>query len=257
MSRQFTRLALLALSVMALTVIFTVDSPAQAASRVRFAGGAVSAVAAGSLNGYKDKRTFVIKVRAGQTLTTEQGDTGSYAMSQTHLQVRKDVVDSDKQLVEYWLNELIKWIIDFNFESVPEIPKFVMYEEQDVDMTLAQRDQALASTNQIKFTKEYFKRNYGFKDDEIEIVSAPPQIFPFSENSSEIQKSPYDISQFDELTQAVLKPILDMIENGTSYNEIQDKIVEMFPDLETSELEDFLAKGILIATGSGFISGKK
>lgn len=72
MSRQFTRLALLALSVMALTVIFTVDSPAQAASRVRFAGGAVSAVAAGSLNGYKDKRTFVIKVRAGQTLTTEQ-----------------------------------------------------------------------------------------------------------------------------------------------------------------------------------------
>lgn len=57
---------------MALTVIFTVDSPAQAASRVRFARGAVSAVAAGSLNGYKDKRTFVIKVRAGQTLTTEQ-----------------------------------------------------------------------------------------------------------------------------------------------------------------------------------------
>jgi len=72
MTRQFTRLALLAISVMALTVILTVDSPAQAASRVRFARGAVSAVAAGSLNGYRDKRIFVIKVRAGQTLTTEQ-----------------------------------------------------------------------------------------------------------------------------------------------------------------------------------------
>ena len=194
------------------------------------------------------------KINFSQTLTTEQGDTGSYAMSQTHLQVRKDVVDSDKQLVEYWLNKLIEWIIDFNFESVSEMPKFVMYEEQDVDMTLAQRDQALASTNQIKFTKEYFKRNYGFKDDEIEIASAIQPISPFSENGSEIQKSPYDISQFDELTQAVLKPVLEMIEHGISYNEIQDRIVEMFPDLETNELEDFLAKGILIATGSGFLS---
>ncbi len=199
----------------------------------------------------------ISKAILSQTLTTEQGDTGSYAMSQTHLQVRKDVVDSDKQLVEYWLNKLIEWIIDFNFETVTEMPKFVLFEEQDVDMTLAQRDQALASTNQIKFTKEYFKRNYGFKDDEIEITTATQPISPFSENGITTQKSPYDISQFDELTQAVLKPVLDMIEHGTSYNEIQDKIVEMFPDLETSELEDFLAKGILIATGSGFISGKK
>ena len=150
-------------------------------------------------------------------------------MSQTHLQVRKDVVDSDKQLVEYWLNKLIEWIIEYNFEPVSEMPRFVLFEEQDVDMTLAQRDQALASTNQIKFTKEYYKRNYGFKDDEIEIASALLPISPFSENGSQSdnQKSAYDISQFDELTQAVLKPVLDMIEHGTSYNEIQDKIVEM------------------------------
>ncbi|MBM2814414.1 MAG: hypothetical protein HW421_1176 [Ignavibacteria bacterium] len=201
----------------------------------------------------------ISKAILSQTLTTEQGDTGSYAMSQTHLQVRKDVVDSDKQLVEYWLNKLIEWIIEYNFESVSEMPRFVLFEEQDVDMTLAQRDQALASTNQIKFTKEYFKRNYGFKDEEIEITSAIQPISPFSENGNQvaIQKSAFDISQFDELTQAVLKPVLDMIDKGENYNEIQDKIVEMFPDLETSELEDFLAKGILLATGSGLISGKK
>ena len=201
----------------------------------------------------------ISKAILSQTLTTEQGDTGSYAMSQTHLQVRKDVVDSDKQLVEYWLNKLIEWIIEFNFESISEMPRFVMYREQDVDMNLAQRDQTLASTGQIKFTKEYFKRNYGFKDDEIEIASATPPISPFSENGSkvEIQKPAYDISQFDELTQSVLKPILEMINESKSYNEIQDKIIEMFPDLETSELEDFLAKGILLATGSGLISGNK
>lgn len=197
----------------------------------------------------------ISKAILSQTLTTEQGDTGSYAMSQTHLQVRKDVVDADKQLVEYWLNKLIEWIIEFNFESVSEIPRFVMYEEQDVDMSLAQRDQTLSSTGQVKFTKEYFKRNYGFKDDEIEISfeQTKPQ---FSESDIISEKSAFDISQFDELTQSVLKPILEMINESKSYNEIQDKIIEMFPELDTTILEEYLAKGILLATGSGIISAK-
>ncbi|MCX7737494.1 MAG: DUF935 domain-containing protein [Candidatus Kapabacteria bacterium] len=197
----------------------------------------------------------ISKAILSQTLTTEQGDTGSYAMSQTHLQVRKDVVDADKQLVEYWLNKLIEWIIEFNFESVSEIPLFVMYEEQDVDMTLAQRDQTLSSTGQVKFTKEYFKRNYGFKDDEIEISfeQTNPQ---FSESDKILEKSAFDISQFDELTQSVLKPILEMINESKSYNEIQDKIIEMFPELDTTIIEDYLAKGILLATGSGIVSGQ-
>jgi phage gp29-like protein len=197
----------------------------------------------------------ISKAILSQTLTTEQGDTGSYAMSQTHLQVRKDVVDADKQLVEYWLNKLIEWIIEFNFVSVSEMPRFVMYEEQDVDMTLAQRDQTLSSTGQVKFTKEYFKRNYGFKDDEIEISyeQTKPQ---FSESDKIRENSAFDISQFDEITQSVLKPILEMINESKSYNEIQDKIIEMFPELNTSELEDYLAKGILLATGSGIVSAK-
>lgn len=197
----------------------------------------------------------ISKAILSQTLTTEQGDTGSYAMSQTHLQVRKDVVDADKQLVEYWLNKLIEWIIEFNFESVSEMPRFVMYEEKDVDMSLAQRDQTLSSTGQVKFTKEYFKRNYGFKDDEIDISleQAKPE---FSESNKSIEKSAFDISQFDELTQSVLKPIFEMINESKSYNEIQDGIIEKFPELNTSDLEDYLAKGILLATGSGIISAK-
>ncbi len=40
--------------------------------RIKFARGATSAVVTGNLSGYKSKRTFVIKVRAGQKLTTAQ-----------------------------------------------------------------------------------------------------------------------------------------------------------------------------------------
>ena len=45
---------------------------AQHATRIQFAHGATSKVVSGTLNGYKDKRNFVIRVRAGQTLHTEQ-----------------------------------------------------------------------------------------------------------------------------------------------------------------------------------------
>ncbi len=191
----------------------------------------------------------ISKAILSQTLTTEQGDTGSYAMSQTHLQVRKDVVDSDKQLVEIWMNNLIEWIIEYNFNSISEMPKFVLFEEEDVDMTLAQRDQTLASTNQITFTKEYFKRNYGFKDDEIEVGKKEIKT-EFSENPD---YGITDLNQFDELTQEIIKPVLKMIEEKKSFEEIQHGIVELFPDLDTKQLEDYLAKAILVASGSGII----
>ena len=51
----------------------------------------------------------------GQTLTTEIGSTGSYAASNTHMQVRQDIVDSDKKLVEGVINQLIQWIYEINF----------------------------------------------------------------------------------------------------------------------------------------------
>jgi hypothetical protein len=43
---------------------------ADAQTRIRFHRGSVSAVVAGNLNGYRGKRSYVLKVRSGQTLRT-------------------------------------------------------------------------------------------------------------------------------------------------------------------------------------------
>ncbi len=58
---------ILALAI--LTVLSTVAFGQK--TRIKFAPGKTSAVVSGTLTGYKSTRTFVIKVRAGQTLTTE------------------------------------------------------------------------------------------------------------------------------------------------------------------------------------------
>lgn len=47
-----------------------VNVPAQ--TRIRFARGAVRADVSGTLNGFRSKRAFVIRVRSGQTLRTQQ-----------------------------------------------------------------------------------------------------------------------------------------------------------------------------------------
>jgi hypothetical protein len=59
--------------VLAFVLFFTFSASAYGQKqRITFKKGATSAVVSGTLDGYKDKRRFVIRVRAGQTITTEQ-----------------------------------------------------------------------------------------------------------------------------------------------------------------------------------------
>ena len=41
----------------------------------------------------------ISKAVLGQTLTTEIGSTGSYAAANTHMAVRQDIIDADKNLL--------------------------------------------------------------------------------------------------------------------------------------------------------------
>jgi len=45
---------------------------AQKTTRIRFTKGATKATVSGTLNGYRSRRVFIIKVRSGQTLSTTQ-----------------------------------------------------------------------------------------------------------------------------------------------------------------------------------------
>lgn len=53
-------------------ILFAAVTLAAAQQRITFRQGAKQAVATGSLSSYKSKKVFVIRVRRGQTLSTEQ-----------------------------------------------------------------------------------------------------------------------------------------------------------------------------------------
>jgi phage gp29-like protein len=99
-------------------------------------------------------------------LTTEI-QTGSYAASQVHYKVRREVVLADKLLVESVINELIKSIFKINFkENV--YPRFEIVLMNLDNNELIKRDEILARECGVRFSKQYLMRRYGFEENEIE-----------------------------------------------------------------------------------------
>lgn len=70
----------------------------------------------------------ISKAILSQTLTTElQG--GSYAASQTHFQIRKEIVVADARLVQKAMNQLIRYFVELNFGNFP-LPTFSIIVEK-------------------------------------------------------------------------------------------------------------------------------
>lgn len=110
----------------------------------------------------------ISKAILGQTLTTDSGASGgSYALGKVHSQVRDDIIFTDKKIVEKAHNQLIKWIWEINF-NYGEIPKYSMFAEEDVNKSLAERDEILVKQG-VKFSKSYYAANYGLADRDFEV----------------------------------------------------------------------------------------
>ncbi len=59
-------------AIFSILMILSISATAQSTKWIKFKRGAVNGVATGFLSGFKSKQIFLLKVRAGQTLSTEQ-----------------------------------------------------------------------------------------------------------------------------------------------------------------------------------------
>lgn len=182
----------------------------------------------------------ISKAILSQTLTTENNTSvGSNAMAQTHFAVKEEVVNADKRMIEKAFNTVIRHIVDLNFFGATA-PVFSMYQKNAIDLNLAERDSKLAGTGQIKFTKEYFVRWYGFAEDEFDIAVAPAPTSP-------------QFAEPDDSVNLIIKQISDLVQSGRDFEEIQANILEAFPTLDASAFEDVFAQGVLAASVEGAI----
>ena len=206
------------------------------------------------------------KAILSSTLTTEQSPQGgSNALGQTHLQVRQDIIDSDKRMIEDAFNTLIKWIIDFNFDFVEDYPKFELYAEENIDKDLATRDVELWKSGWIKPTQKYVDEHYGDDAGDMIVLDAPVTAgaaaqgttTPFTEAIT-AQSGVDTLKQKagNDLTlayQKMLEPVRVMIEQATTYEEIEKKLLEMYPEFNDNEIQQIVTQATLIGRVGGQI----
>ena len=208
--------------------------------------------------------TEISKAILGQTLTTEIGSTGSYAASNTHMQVRQDIVDSDKKLVEGVINQLIQWIYEINFGNA-EVPVFELYEPEDVDLTLAQRDKILSDTG-VKFTKEYFIKNYGLEEEDFDIrediIPASPNFKEFKEEEEKLIPGQAQIENLfkfitegdlNKQAQSMLSPLIKLFESCESYEEAFELLTDK--NLHSKQFEQTIQKALFLCELQGRSDG--
>ena len=207
----------------------------------------------------------ISKAILGQTLTTEIGSSGSYAAANTHMQVRQDIIDSDKKLVESTINQLIRWIYEINFPNA-DIPVFELYAPEDVDLTLAQRDKILSETG-VKFTKEYFIKAYGLEEEDFDIREdiIPPQVPNFKEFKEQEETAPLGQEQLEDLfkflaenelsnqAQKMLSPLISLLETCDSYEEAYELLTDK--NLKSKKFEESLQKALFLSELQGRSDG--
>ena len=201
---------------------------------------------------------FLGHTKASQSVPGELGN------KKAQLDVREDIVLSDKRIVEGFFNELIKIIFKLNFDSSIELPTFILYEEQDeIDINLANRDMILKNMG-VNFTKDYIKRAYYLGDSDFEISAVAPSAEPAPKqeigiiNQTDINKSnefadvtkpgqaiidavaDKIIKESKKLIEGLSKPIIDYINKSGSFEEALDGLAQLYPKLNTDELYDKL-----------------
>jgi hypothetical protein len=166
-------------------------------------------------------------------------------------------------LIQDAVNKLSKWILQFNPSLGTVAPKFELYEDTDVDTTRSERDERLLNTGKVRLSKSYFTRTYDYEDDDIEVAYDQPAAPAAEFAAPATGGTAAGQSEVDELEQALpdtllqkqietmLGPILDLIDNASSYDDIRAGIAVLYPKLDTAAIEKTLEQAIFLAQVQG------
>ena len=100
------------------------------------------------------------KLILGQTLTSDVGSNGSYAVAAIHNEVRNDKRRADMRMVQSTGQQLVNNLAMINGL---EPPKFIMADDSGLEMSRAQRDSILSpvlASSGFQFTQKYFLDRY-------------------------------------------------------------------------------------------------
>ncbi|QWF64291.1 DUF935 domain-containing protein (plasmid) [Ralstonia solanacearum] len=196
----------------------------------------------------------------GQNQTTEADSTR--ASAQAGLQVTRDIRDGDKAVVAEAFNTMIRWVCELNFNDGAR-PMFSLWEQEEVDKVLAERDEKLVKAG-AKLTTAYFKRAYNLQDGDL-IEDAAPDMpgAEFAEGDGVVPDQDaidaalddFSHAEMNDLALQLFRPILQKIQDGASPEVLLGTLAELYPEMDASGLQERLARVIFTAKLWGLLHG--
>jgi phage gp29-like protein len=193
----------------------------------------------------------------GQNQSTEASS--NRASATAGLEVADTIRDGDSRLVCATINQLLRWMTDLHDGEHAPAPTFELFEEEDVNVTQAQRDETLKRAG-VNFQPQYWKRVYKLQDGDIAdvppVISTPAQAAPpvpvveFAEGTSpavpgetvsalSAGASPVFASWISELR--------SLIQAHRDPQRLQEELLEAFSELPTQELTELMALAFELA----------
>ena len=223
----------------------------------------LEAARAGSINTYESLCNFMneemSKSILGQTLTTQVGDTGSYAASQTHNEVRLDIVKADADILCGALNQkVIRWLVDYQFGPQKWYPKMWINCDPGEDLKVrSEVDKAIFDMG-YRPTQEYIQETYSVEVEDVGVNNnpnpfpMPPKNFSdkgngrFSGNQQTIEdligKVIPDASKALDKNEEM---ILNVIRNSSNYEEATATLQKL--NLNMDAFEQMIERSALAA----------
>jgi phage gp29-like protein len=196
----------------------------------------------------------------GQNQTTEKES--NRASATAGAEVTNDIRDGDAGIVAASLNACIRLVVDLNFGPDVVAPLYELWEQEEIDKTLAQRDKALTESG-VKFTTAYWKRTYNLQDGDINEAVATVESPEFAEPilrplldqialDQAIDSLPAEALQ-QQAEQAVA-PLIEILQRARSDSEALGLLAEALPQMDGEALQQQLADLLFIAETWGRLS---
>ncbi|MFA6684099.1 MAG: DUF935 family protein, partial [Arcobacteraceae bacterium] len=169
---------------------------------------------------------------------------GSQAAATVHNDIREDLAGADENIVNKIIREIIHMFKELN--NIDIDIKGRLKDIDDPNKELADRDKVIYDMG-FDIDEEYIQTTYNIKVKKRDIQSQaliPNSKLAFSKSmpQDELEIKTNSIDTINPLT--FQKQILKLVENSTSYEELQEKLLDIYPNINTKDLEDLLFKNI-------------
>lgn len=188
-------------------------------------------------------------------------------------EVEEDLQDDDAQMVADGINQWVRDYCAVNFPGT-EPPIYQFWRQEQVDNVRAKRDDTLRSAG-AKFSNAYFLRTYNLEegdlldqdthDDQDKAGLIEPRTASFADadfaaDGQAALDAALDMMDGEAVNAAMRKmltPALDAIAKAATPEEVHQALLDAWPEMDASEIEELLGRAFFVADLAGMDAARE